>query len=176
MIRRFVAWRGTDEWRAEACRVERDEAGFRAAGVQLAPGYRLDYELSADADLITERLDLRAVQADGDATLSLRRHQDGAWFANDQPQEHVQGALDCDLAFSPLTNFMPAARLAGEPAEHLMAWVAVPELEVLRSEQRYEPAGPGRVRFVGLDDGFTAVLELDEDGLVTRYPGLAERV
>ena len=71
---------------------------------------------------------------------------------------------------------MPAARLAGEPAEHVMAWVAVPELEVLRSEQRYEPAGPGRVRYVGLDDDFTAVLELDEDGLVTRYPGLAERV
>jgi hypothetical protein len=29
---------------------------------------------------------------------------------------------------------------------------------------------------VGLDDGFTAELELDRDGLVVRYSGLAERV
>ena len=41
-----------------------------------------------------------------------------------------------------------------------------------RSEQRYEPLGHGRVRYVGLDHDFTAVLELDEAGFVTRYPGL----
>jgi hypothetical protein len=36
---------------------------------------------------------------------------------------------------------------------------------------------PGVVRFVdrGQFDGFTAELELDRDGLVVRYPGLAER-
>ena len=46
-----------------------------------------------------------------------------------------------------------------------------------RSDQRYEPIGPGRVRYVSLDgDDFTAELEYDEDGLVTVYPGLAERV
>jgi hypothetical protein len=96
--------------------------------------------------------------------------------ADDHVVDAVEGALDCDLAFSPLTNFMPAARLGAEPADHVMAWVSVPDLAVLRSEQRYEPAGDGRVRYVGLDHDFTAVLELDEAGFVTRYPGLAERV
>jgi len=52
----------------------------------------------------------------------------------------------------------------------------VPDLGVRRSEQRYEPIDARRVRFVGLEDGFTAELELDEDGLVVRYPRLAERV
>jgi hypothetical protein len=32
------------------------------------------------------------------------------------------------------------------------------------------------VRFVSLDGDFTAELELDDDGLVARYPRLAERV
>jgi hypothetical protein len=32
------------------------------------------------------------------------------------------------------------------------------------------------VRYVGLDHEFSALLELDEAGFVTRYPGLAERV
>ena len=57
-----------------------------------------------------------------------------------------------------------------------MAWVSLPDLAVTRSEQRYERIDDRRVRFVGLDDGFTAELELDEDGLVVRYPRLAERV
>ena len=57
-----------------------------------------------------------------------------------------------------------------------MAWVSLPDLGVLRSEQRYEAIDDRRIRFVGLEDGFTAELELDEDGLVVRYPRLAERV
>ena len=51
-----------------------------------------------------------------------------------------------------------------------------PELEVHASPQRYEWLDDGRVRFVSLDSDFTADLELDEDGFLTRYPGLAERV
>jgi hypothetical protein len=56
-----------------------------------------------------------------------------------------------------------------------MAWVSLPDLKVHRSEQRYEHLEPGRVRFSD-DDGFTADLELDADGLVITYPGLARRV
>jgi hypothetical protein len=63
-----------------------------------------------------------------------------------------------------------------------MAWVSVPDLELLASPQRYEhvrTGGPGAiVRFLdrGLFDGFTAELPLDRDGLVIDYPGLARRI
>jgi uncharacterized protein len=174
--RRFLAWCGVDdEWRAEACTAELGAAGLRASGVQLAAGYRLDYELRTTADLLTERLRLELIDANGSRGVDLRRSADGAWTANGTPQPQAEGALDCDLAFSPLTNFMPAARLAGEPVDHVMAWVSLPDLAVLRSEQRYEPLGGRRVRFVSLDDDFTAELELDEDGFVLDYPGLATR-
>jgi hypothetical protein len=170
-----MAWRGLEEWRAEACTVELDD-GLRAWGVQLAATYRLDYELAAGPDMATERLELTAHDRRGRRTLTLARGSDGAWTANEDPQDHVRGALDCDLAFSPLTNFMPARRLHDDPADLVMAWVSVPDLAVLRSEQRYEPVDGAHVRYVGLDHDFTAVLELDEDGFVVRYPGLAARV
>ncbi len=86
----------------------------------------------------------------------------------------LAGALDCDLALSPLTNFMPIKRNGEGPGDYVMAWVSVPDLRVHRSEQRYEPLADGRVRFSS--PGFTADLELDEDGFVAHYPGLAERV
>ena len=175
MTRRLLVWRGLDEWLAEACELTLDGDRLQARGVQLGAEpdpYRADYELTTGPEWVTERLFVSC----GERSLDLRRAGDGSWTANGEPQPHVQGALDCDLAFSPLTNFMPARRLADAPADHMMAWVSVPDLTVLRSEQRYEPIDARTVRFVGLDSGFTADLELDEDGLIVRYPQLAERV
>jgi hypothetical protein len=57
-----------------------------------------------------------------------------------------------------------------------MAWVKVPDLSVHRSEQRYEPVDERTVRYVGKHRSFVGELELDRDGLVVRYPELAERV
>jgi hypothetical protein len=54
--------------------------------------------------------------------------------------------------------------------------VSVPDLRLHASPQRYEHVRPGVVRYVALDGDFTAELELDDDGLVVRYPRLAERV
>jgi hypothetical protein len=179
LSRRLLVWRGLEEWLAEVCEVTLDGDSLHASGTQLGAEphpYRLDYELTTGARWVTERLVVTARDAQGRRSLDLRRAADGGWTANGEAQPHVQGALDCDLAFSPLTNFMPARRLAGATADHVMAWVSVPDLGVLRSEQRYEPIDERHVRFVGLEDGFTAELELDEDGLVVRYPRLAERV
>jgi hypothetical protein len=55
-----------------------------------------------------------------------------------------------------------------------MRFVSVPELTVTESEQRYEPLGEGRLRFRSGD--FTADLTFDDEGVVVRYEGLAERL
>jgi hypothetical protein len=62
----------------------------------------------------------------------------------------------------------------GEARDLVMSLVSVPDLTASRSEQRYEPFAPGLVRFRSGD--FTAMLALDEEGFVVRYPDLAERV
>ena len=175
-MRVFLAWRGLDEWRAEACTVDRGDHGLRATGVQIAAAYRLEYRLETDPELLTRSLTMTVETEAGRRGALLERYGAAAWTLDGKPLDHVEGALDCDIAFSPLTNHMPAARLGSEPADHVMAWVDVPSLDVLRSEQRYEPVDGPRVRFVGLEDGFTADLDLDEHGFVVRYPGLAERV
>jgi uncharacterized protein len=176
-MRRFFAWRGLDEWRAEGCTIERGDHGLRAVGVQLGTSYQLDYGLETGPELFTRRLVVTVKDAAGERGVLLERSQeDGAWTANDEPLPHVAGALDIDLGLSPLTNYMPAARLGSEPTDHVMAWIDVPSLEVTRARQRYEPLDGQRVRFIDLDDGFTAELDLDSDGFVLHYPGLAERV
>ena len=169
MSERVIVWRGTDCWRAEAAAIELFADGLRATGTQIGADYRLDYELDATGPgFVTNRL---TVEARGDGwsrSLDLRRGDMG-------------DALDCDLALSPLTNVMPILRhrLHEQPgaADFRMAWVDVPSLDVHESAQRYEHVRPGVVRYVdrGEFDGFTAELELDGNGLVIDYPGLAER-
>jgi hypothetical protein len=169
----FVTWRGLDEWRAETAEIELQVDGLTATGVQLGAGYRLDYRLDASAGFITRSLELVATGAGWRRSLELRHDGRGGWS-----EPGLEGALDCDLAFSPLTNSMPIHRSGlhrrAGAQDFLMAWVEVPSLRVFASAQRYEGVREGVVRYV--DDDFAAELELDGEGLVLRYPELAERV
>jgi hypothetical protein len=198
-VRRVVLWRGLDAWRAESATVEIGRDSLAATGTQLGAEpvpYRLDYELGTGPGFVTERLDIEVCGDGWRRELRLRRHADGTWDC--QTGEHgdaplvppggevaaVRGALDCDLAFSPLTNLMPIRRerLHERPGavDLLMAWVSVPDLGLHPSQQRYEhvrrSGDASIVRFVARDPDFVSDLVLDVDGLVVRYPGLAARV
>ncbi len=136
----------------EIARVELDGATLRAEGTQIGIAYELRYALDAG----TLRLELTGGR-------SRVVEPDDADFV--------------DLGFSPLTNTLPIRahdlHVGGEARDYVMALVDVPSLEVVRSEQRYEPFAPGLVRFRSGD--FAALLELDDDGFVVRYPDLAAR-
>ena len=137
-------------------------------GTQLGADYRLDYVLDTGARFVSERLWLECRHAGGTRTLELRRGS-----------KPLKGEiLDVDLGFSPLFNSLPVLRdrlhEGGETREYVMAWVAVPELTVSRSRQRYVPLERGRVRF--RSGSFSADLQFDRDGFVVTYPGLAEKV
>ncbi len=83
-----------------------------------------------------------------------------------------------DLGFSPVFNSLPVLVGLDGPRDYVMAWVSVPNLDVRRSDQTYEPLRFGVFRYRGSHrpDTHHFDLEFDADGLVTLYPGLAERV
>jgi hypothetical protein len=180
---RAITWRGLEEWLAEHAQVELCDTGVAASGVQLGvepEPYRVDYHLDAPSDWVTRRLEVDASGAGWRRSLVLEHDGAGAWTVDGESARELDGALDCDLAFSPLTNLMPVRRHALHESpgscDFAMAWVSVPDLAVHRSPQRYEHLRPAVVRFTSLDGDFTADLELDPEGLVARYPRLAERV
>ncbi len=122
----------------------------------------------------------------------------GDWSATDGAapgivdERSLAGADDCDLGLCPVTNTMPmlrkvlgpgmaTGRQPGLEVEFVMAWVEVPSLRVIRSEQIYQRQrtavdGTSVVRYIGLRRSFEADLEVDLDGLVINYPQLARRV
>jgi hypothetical protein len=150
-----------------------------AIGSDPAP-YRLDYSLVAGEDFVTTGL---RIESRGEAlhnTAELWRSEKGRWSVNGRKLPELDGALDCDIGLSPLTNSMPVLRhdLLRDTAsvELLMAWVSVPDLTVHPSRQGYTGLGQGVVRFDSLDGSFTAEITFDEDGLVLDYPGIGRRL
>lgn len=201
MTQRLLLWSGLDAWRAEVARVELLPGGLRAGGTQLGIeplAYRLEYRLEAPDDFVTRRLELECAGEGWWRCVTLEHDGAGAWSCDAEDEGEVDlasaggeafalgDALDCDLGFSPLTNTMPIRRHRLHEregaADFLMAWVSVPDLGLHPYRQRYESRRNDRdgslVRFVdkGLSEGFVADLELDADGFVGVYPGLARRV
>jgi hypothetical protein len=199
MTTRRVAWTKDSVVGAEHAEVVILDDRLSASSVAIADDplpYRLDYELETGPGFVTRRLSLRT-QGDGwERTLDLRRLDSGSWTAQTGVQGEsglpdpggdsalVKGALDCDVAHSPLTNSMPVLRhgLLEQAGSHdfLMAWVSLPDLRFRPSRQRYvalPDVGATRiVRYQSLDGTFTADLTFDGDGLVIDYPQLGRRL
>jgi hypothetical protein len=187
------------EERFEQVLVRGGAADLRARGtILVAAGelteadgpFRVDYELDTVADWVTHRLVVRAAGADWRRELWLRRDADGTWTCRrvaepGDPRPAVPepavlaGAVDCDLVSSALFNMMPIARsgLHRRPGrqDFLMAWVSIPDLRVTPAKQKYGHVRPGVVSFAS-EDGFTADIEVDDDGYPLRYPTVALRV
>jgi len=164
---KLYAWQGPDLF--ELAFVELADDRLTARGTQLRSSYRLTYVVETSHMFVSESLRAEVETAHGIGTLDLRR---GTKPLRDD-------VLDLDVASSPLFNSLPVLRDrlhegGGDARDYTMAFVSVPELSVERSAQRYVALGRGAVRF--RSGSFSADLEFDSDGFVTRYPGLADRV
>ncbi|MEV7961157.1 putative glycolipid-binding domain-containing protein [Oerskovia paurometabola] len=205
MTRRHVAWAGEDDpGRVDAAVLSLGADRFEALGTSCSTTWVMAWSLTLGPRWVTRRLDVTVRGQDWSRDLRLERSSAGEWSARvghvgsapvdlatpgtDDPSA-LADALDCDLALCPVTNSMPVLRLGllgpdapAEPTRLTMAWVEVPSLRVLRSDQVYTAQAPydpeaGRavVRYSSATRDVTADLTVDEDGIVIDYPHLARR-
>jgi uncharacterized protein len=190
-----LAWTGPDPRRVEAATATLGTDSLTARGTSVTANYAVDWALQTGPGWVTRSLSVRA-RGDGwasslelgrDGTWSAVRHQDGQ-AAQRLDVTGLDGALDCDLALCPFTNTMPvlrhdlvAAAQRGQAAsvDFVMALVAVPDLTVQVSRQRYSarapaPDGGAMIGFASGD--FQTTIQFDRDGLVRDYPDLAARL
>ncbi|WP_028049331.1 putative glycolipid-binding domain-containing protein [Cellulomonas sp. URHD0024] len=182
-----------DPGQTDTADVELLDDGVRATGSQVTGSYVAHWRLDASVGWVTRSL---VVAVDGDGwqrSLDLSRDEAGLWTCTvagggSPPQDiaaagpdlgtDLATALDCDIDRCPMTNLMPIRRLGLQrsrvPGHSLvMAWVELPSLRVIASDQRYASASSDRVRYSNGTRGVDVELEVDADGMVTSYPGLA---
>jgi hypothetical protein len=164
-----------------------DPHGLAADGIAVAIAdpvpFRIRYEIRCD-----EATRVRAVSVHDldrpDRVVRLAADGAGHWTGVDgSPMPALAGCLDVDVAAMTFTNTLPIRRLGldvGQSAELAMAYVALPDLSVQPTRQRYtclaRTPSSARYRYEGLGTGFVAELPTDADGVVVDYPGLSRRV
>ena len=189
MARRSIVWVKDDPVGAEYAAITISREGLTASGTAIGTspsGYRLDYKLETGSRFVTRRLSVTARGEGWRRRLDLTRLRSGRWVCAGITSDMtaLAGALDCDLALSPLTNTMPVLRHGllegGGALEFLMAWVSVPDLQVIPSVQRYRfLRRSGRfsiIRYESESRDFVAELTFDSDGVCLNYPGIGHSV
>lgn len=182
---RTVVWRSVQHQGLEYLTLEADEDGVRARsviiGVSDTAVFRLDYNIVCDAAF---RVRKARLFTDGQAPLHLLSDGQGNWtnWAG-LPLYQLTGCIDIDVSVSPFTNTLPIRRAQwtrGSSETVKIGYITAPSLELSSTVQRYtcleQTADGGLFRFEDLDNGFTADLPVDRDGLVIDYPGLFERI
>jgi len=180
-VERSLRWRPVGADGLEHLTLRAGPDGVTAASVVIGERggrrYGISYRIECDAAWRVRRLDLQTT--DGRA-LQLRSDGDGHWQDGaGEPLPQFRGCIDIDLAGTPFTNTLPIRRLdlpQGGRAELTMLYVPFDDFVPCVDGQIYTAIEPGaRYRYEAADRSFAAELAVDEDGLVTDYPGLFER-
>ncbi|MGC4043064.1 MAG: putative glycolipid-binding domain-containing protein [Armatimonas sp.] len=114
-------------------------------------------------------------------SLYLQTDGQGHWHYDDgQAIPELDGCQDIDIWPTPFTNSFPIRREPleiGERREFRMAWVDATNLSVQPQLQAYTRLSDRLYLFESLDgSGFQAELPVDDDGIITDYPSLFQRV
>lgn len=138
----------------------------------------LHYQIATDAAFRCNRLWTLAVA--GRQTLDLTLTRDASGWRNGKGDllPESAAALDLDLSWTALTNSFPIRRLIKEGRDRGdfdVLWVQSPDSAPKIARQSY--VRDGEVwHYHSHTSGFSAVLEVDNDALVTNYPGVCKQL
>ena len=190
---RDVIWRLLDGVGLEHCRLASNETGPVLTGtvvtVNAGEPCSLTYALQCDRHWHARELLLEVVRGSESEPFSLhligdgdgewvRRRQEGERIAF-EPLPEFTGCIDLDLGFTPATNTLPIRRLqlaVFAKTRVTALWVEFPSFALKPLPQQYHRLAKERYRYDSYLHGFTALLEVDDLGLVTKYQDLWERV
>jgi hypothetical protein len=175
MIKR---WRRLDELGLEVLRLTTTSNGVEVRSSIIHAGkvpFCLRYEWVLDDAWRTREICLH-MRGDEDRSLTIERAGTASWRVDGKRTSGLDECDEIDVSATPFCNALAVRRLEHRSGELTTVYVDVPSFSVTPSRQRYELLGPRRWRYVdlGVAAGFEAVLDLDSDGLVSRYEGLFE--
>lgn len=143
--------------------------------------FRFNYHITWGNSWQFHKADLSVVTDCHTRTLILHTDGQGSWRnGRGNTIEELNGCTDIDIWPTPFTNSFPILREPigiGERRQFLTAWVSGLDLTVHKQQQAYTRLADRQYLFESLEDnGFTAELLVDEDGIVIDYPNLFRRV
>lgn len=180
-----VWWSPIDKSGLEHLSLRQTETSFAAEGtilrIQDGTPFYIEYKIFGDEQWRVNEVSIR--QRDGERkTIKLSADSAGNWTdENGEKLTEFEGCFDIDISATPFTNTLPIRRrklAVGEAVEIPVVYFLLPQMTAQRSLQRYTRLEKDLFKFEekGLFEGFSADLNVDEDGLVRHYPELFKRI
>jgi uncharacterized protein len=140
---------------------------------------RVSYTVYCDREWATRSVRVGVDYASTSRDLVLTVDEQRRWWSEGKELAEVAGCTDVDISLSPSTNTLPIRRLSlapGEERDVVAAWIRFPDLVIESLPQRYVRTGEFLYRYSSAGGAFTTDIEVDDLGLVVRYPPAWERV
>ena len=174
----FRRWRRVDEPGLELMALSRGASGISVHSTVILAGeenFGLRYRWELDPSWRTRTLRIDRTDAI-EKSLTIERTGDTDWRVDGETRPDLSGCHEVDVSATPFCNGLAIRRFGETDGEWLALFVEASVLTCQPSRQRYEHLGPRAWRYVdkGVSDGFTARLDLDEEGLVAKYEHLFE--
>ncbi len=171
-------WRRVDKPGLELMALSRSPSGISVRSTLIHAGedcFGLRYRWELDPSWRTRTLRIERTDA-VEKSLVIERTGDTNWRVDGEARPDLAGCHEVDVSATPFCNGLAIRRMNEADGELLALFVDAPVLTCQPSRQRYEHLGPRLWRYVdkGVSDGFTARLDLDEEGLVAKYEHLFE--
>lgn len=172
-----IIWQRLDMPGHESASVFADDEGWTADGsavfVYEGRACRLDYLIECDDEWNTAFATINGWVGDEVIDLEIEVDQGGRWTINGEGCPEVDGCIDIDLNFSPVTNTLPIRRLemaVGESEGVRSAWLRFPSFKFEALDQIYTRLDDTTYRYESGGGRFVRELKVNEFGLVTDYP------
>jgi hypothetical protein len=181
---RVLLWqRITGGMSLEYAHLIKDSGDIRIVGtvlmVQIGVPLRVDYRLQVDSEWRTKSLSLEQVYLGARSRMDLSRNERNEWALDGAAAPLLTGCTDIDLNVTPSTNALPVNRLrlkVGEEAAVRVAWIGLPEAQVLPAQQSYSRTAADRYRYRSMESGFEGTIVVDSDGFPLEHSGVWSRV
>lgn len=171
-----IIWRRLDKPGHESARVYGDGEGWYLDGAAIFlhehQPCRLEYLIQCGMDWQTEFVSVDGWVGDEVVEIEIEVNKGDVWLLNGDEITSVQGCIDIDLNFSPVTNLLPLRRLdlaVGESQTVRAAWLRFPSFELEALDQIYTRIDETTVRYES-GGKFAAEFTVNDAGLVINYP------
>src|SRR5579863_4269421 len=173
-------WRGIASPGHEACRLEKNETGWRLKGAAVfmhpsGPAC-LSYFVQCDANWKTLSGEARGALGARDVAYVIAK-QGTRWMLNGEVVAGLDRLVDLDLGFSPATNSLQARRATlplDKTVELPAAWLDIDAGVLTELAQTYQRRSETTFWYEAPKFDYRGLLEFGPDGLIRRYPGLWE--
>ena len=171
-------WKRLDTEGHDACRLMRDDDGWRLEGAALfsheGKACILAYAVECDAQWHTVSAKVKGSVGFNRLDFDVARAGDD-WLLNGVIQPKARGQVDLDLGFTPATNLIAIRRLdlrSGVETPAPAAYYLEFTLELGLVEQTYKRTGETTLAYASPAYDYAAELQVSPIGFVTEYPGL----